>query len=107
MDSKGLPFIGTLYLCLTTNRESIIMYRKVALIFISVVAKSWGVVVQALMTFLVLVFYLSLHNSRRPFITRGLNDAETTSILVSLLTVYCGIFFVTASTKSSPDFNPD
>jgi hypothetical protein len=44
---------------------------------------------------------------RRPFVARALNDIEDLSLMTSVLTIYCGLFFISSKDKTSSDFNPD
>ena len=83
------------------------MYRKIILILVSVVVKSLGMVVQALLVFIILIFFLQLHNMKRPFISRGLNDIESLSLITSTVTIYCGMFFITSKNSSTADFDPN
>jgi hypothetical protein len=39
--------------------------------------------------------------------SRGLNDIETASLMTGLITVYCGIFFVSSKDKTNDDFDPN
>jgi hypothetical protein len=44
---------------------------------------------------------------RRPFIARALNDIEDLSLMTSVITIYCGLFFISSKDITSSDFNPD
>lgn len=61
--------------------ESVNMYRKIAIIFISVFLKLAGVITQALVVFLVLIVFLVLNMKLMPFTFQSLNDMEMLSIL--------------------------
>ena len=74
--------------------EIIIMYRKIVMIFISVFISMYGVISQALIVFILLIAFLILNTKKKPFSTVALNDLETISLLASMITVYCGIFFI-------------
>ena len=74
--------------------ESVNMYRKITVIFISVFLKLAGVITQALVVFLVLIIFLLLNMKLMPFAFQALNDMEILSILTWMLTVYWGIFFL-------------
>jgi hypothetical protein len=74
--------------------ESINMYRKIAVIFVSVFLKLAGVITQALVIFLVLILFLILNIKLMPFTFQALNDMEMISIITSMLTIYCGLFFI-------------
>ena len=68
--------------------ESINMYRKITVIFISVFLKIAGVITQALVIFLVLIIFLILNLKLMPFAFKSLNDMEMLSIITSMLTIY-------------------
>ena len=52
------------------------MFRKVAMIFITIFLSSFGKIVQALAVLLLLIFYLYFTFTRRPYMTRRLNELE-------------------------------
>ena len=56
--------------------ESVIMFRKVAMIFITIFLSSFGKIVQALAVLLLLIVYLYFTFTRRPYMTRRLNELE-------------------------------
>ena len=68
--------------------ESVNMYRKITVIFISVFLKIAGVITQALVIFLVLIVFLILNIKLLPFAFRALNDMEMLSMITSMLTIY-------------------
>ena len=74
--------------------ESVNMYRKITIIFISVFLKLAGVITQALVVFLVLILFLILNIKLMPFSFQALNDMEMLSIITWMLTIYCGLFFL-------------
>ena len=74
--------------------ESVNMYRKITIIFISVFLKLAGVITQALVVFLVLITFLVLNMKLMPFSFQALNDMEMLSILTWMLTIYWGLFFL-------------
>ena len=59
------------------------MFRKVAMIFITVFLSSLGRIVQALAVILLLIFYLFLTIRKKPYTTRRLNSLEIASLLTS------------------------
>lgn len=83
------------------------MYRKILCIFVAVFMNRIGVIVQALVILIILVMYTQLNNMRRPFIARALNDMEDLSLMTSVITIYCGLFFISSKPKTSSDFDPD
>ena len=74
--------------------ETVNMYRKITIIFISVFLKLAGVITQALVVFLVLITFLVLNMKLMPFSFHSLNDMEMLSILTWMLTIYWGLFFL-------------
>lgn len=46
------------------------------------------------MVFLLLIFFLVVGMKKKPYQTQNLNDLEVLSIVVSMLTIFCGIFFI-------------
>jgi len=68
--------------------ESVNMYRKIAIIFISVFLKLAGVITQALVIFLVLILFLILNIKLMPFTFQALNDMEMMSLITCMLTIY-------------------
>eukprot|EP00347_Sterkiella_histriomuscorum_P017868 403347667 len=87
--------------------EIVIMYRKILIIFIAVFVKNFGVIAQALVVFIVLIAFLMTNTEKQPFSTKALNDLETLSLITSMITIYCGIFFVINKPQSWIDQNPD
>ena len=74
--------------------ESVNMYRKISIIFVSVFLKAAGVITQALVIFLVLILFLILNIKLQPFSFRSLNDMEMMSLITSMLTIYWGLFYL-------------
>jgi hypothetical protein len=74
--------------------ESVNMYRKISIIFVSVFLRVAGVITQALVIFLVLILFLILNIKLQPFTFQSLNDMEILSIITSMLTIYCGLFYL-------------
>lgn len=74
--------------------ESVNMYRKIAIIFISVFLRVAGVITQALVVFIVLILFLILNIKLMPFTFSSLNDMEMMSIITCMLTIYCGLFYL-------------
>eukprot|EP00347_Sterkiella_histriomuscorum_P001991 403369895 len=67
---------------------------KIVLIIISVFVSAFGVISQALIVFLLLIAFFFLNSKYRPFSTTSLNDLELMSLVTSIISVYCGLFFV-------------
>jgi len=74
--------------------EVIIMYRKIMVIFIAVFIASFGAITQALFVFLLVIVFLIINMKLKPFTQVALNDLESMSLVASMITVYCGIFFM-------------
>ena len=74
--------------------ENVNMYRKISIIFVSIFLKLAGVITQALVIFLVLIFFLTLNIKLLPFAFNSLNDMEMMSLITSMLTIYCGLFYL-------------
>ena len=86
--------------------EIVIMYRKILMIGISVFMNRIGLIFQALVLLILMVSFLQLNNTLRPFATRDLNDIEDLSMIAGIVTIYCGILFITNKDPSSPSFDP-
>eukprot|EP00347_Sterkiella_histriomuscorum_P008702 403344080 len=87
--------------------EIVIMYRKIILIFVSVFLSTYGVIAQALIVFIILIVFLTFNLKASPFSTLELNDLETLSLISSLITIYCGLFFLSNTKQSLIDVDPD
>lgn len=83
------------------------MFRKVAMIFITVFISSLGRIVQALAVIVLLVFYLFITIRKKPYTTRRLNELEITSLLTSATTIYSGVFFLSSRSEEDPSFTPN
>ena len=70
------------------------MFRKIMIIFIAVFIEVFGTITQALVVFLLLIIFLYLNIKIQPYTFCDLNDMETFSIFTSILTVYCGLFYL-------------
>ena len=85
--------------------EIAIMYRKTMMIFISVFLNRIGLIVQALVILIVLVIFIQINNLKRPYADRALNEIENFSLLTATITIYCGIFFLSAKDPSSASYD--
>ena len=70
------------------------MFRKIMLIFIESFLIQFGVITQALVVFMLLIIFLLLNMTKYPFQTIVLNQLETMSLLTSMISIFCGIFFI-------------
>lgn len=80
------------------------MYRKVAMIFISVFLNGIGTMVQALVVMVLLVFFIIITQRYKPYYSRQLNDLELISLVTSCITFYCGLFFLSSKSPSDVTF---
>eukprot|EP00347_Sterkiella_histriomuscorum_P024148 403332142 len=87
--------------------EIVIMYRKIMLVFVQVFISQYGIIAQALIVFVLLTIFIVINMKKRPFATTDLNDLETLSLLSSLVTIYCGIFFLSNMKQSVIDSDPE
>lgn len=83
------------------------MFRKVAMIFITIFLSTLGQIVQALAVIILLIVYLFMTMRKKPYTTRRLNELEIMSLLVSSVTIYAGVFFLSSRDSSEPSFNPN
>ncbi|CAG9321206.1 unnamed protein product [Blepharisma stoltei] len=84
--------------------EFVIIYRKIIIICCSVFLSTISVHIQALTTIFFLLFCLYLQFVIKPYNGESLNRLEMTSIAVSALTMYCGMYYLTGSLDSSTQF---
>ncbi|CDW82324.1 UNKNOWN [Stylonychia lemnae] len=87
--------------------EIVIMYRKILIIFAAVFISNFGIVAQALIVFFILIIFLLINFKKQPFNTLVLNDLETLSLITSMVTIYCGLFFILNKPKTWIEENPD
>jgi hypothetical protein len=89
---------GFLYKGYKTDKyywEFLTMLRKITIISLSVFLRNFSVRVQALSTFMVIAGSYLLQKEYNPYISDPLNNLERLSIIVSAVTIYSGIFFLT------------
>jgi len=43
---------------------------------------------------MLLIVFLYLNTNWKPFVNRALNSLETLSLISSMVTIYCGLFFI-------------
>ena len=77
--------------------EFIILLRKVLIISCSVFFTNFSVTIQALVVFLIILFSYLLQLKFEPYTLNQLNQMERNSIIVSAITIYSGLFFLTNS----------
>ena len=56
-----------------------------------------------MIVFAILILFLTLNLKVRPFGYDDLNDLETLSVVTQIITIYCGIFFITDVSKTISD----
>jgi hypothetical protein len=74
--------------------EIVIMYRKTICLCLAVFLSGIGIIVQALLLLILMVLFLSLNGAKRPFGERTLNEIENISLATQIVTIYCGLFFI-------------
>lgn len=57
--------------------------------------------------FLLLIIFIVINLKKQPFMTVVLNDLETLSLTVSMLTVYCGLFYLSNTPQKYIDDYPE
>lgn len=91
--------LGFLYNGYTTRSyywEVVMSGRKVIIAFVSIFLTSQGTITQSLVLFVVLVLSIFLNFKVNPFVKRNINRLEIVSLIALIITVYCGIFFLSA-----------
>ena len=83
--------------------EFIIIYRKLLLISIAVFLSRVSDMVQALLAFSILAVSLALQESHTPFKSRSLNVLEFRSLLVSVVTIFCGLYYLSGGLSTGAD----
>jgi hypothetical protein len=94
MVTKREGFIGNSKKIFMTSREFVILYRKIAMVFISVFLVTFGVAIQALCVFGVCFLSLLLQVYGTPFMDPALNDMEKRALANATITLYAGFYFI-------------
>ncbi len=81
--------------------EILVMYRKVFIAFISIFLAAYGTMTQALLLLLFMMFFIFITIRRRPFETMHMNELEVISLFALIVTVYCGLFFLSSRSPTS------
>jgi hypothetical protein len=89
--------------------EPVILVRKMVMVLIATLLTLSGKKIQAMLVFIFMVFCLIIHNAVKPFMSRRLNQIEAVSIIALVISIYCGIFFVTDkdNNKTAKENNND
>ena len=72
--------------------------------FISVFLQSVGTIVQAMVVFVFIAFFMILTSRHQPYLSRKLNELEFFSLLTLSIIFYCGIFFLSARDPTDMTF---
>ena len=81
--------------------EFVILYRKVAVVCFSVFLSTKATDIQAHSLLVVLLVAYLLHRSVQPYTTKQLNQLESRGILVSTVTIYSGMYFISPGISAS------
>jgi predicted outer membrane repeat protein len=74
--------------------EYVVILRKVFIVIPAVFLTSVSLILQAIVIHAVLLIALFIHEIAQPYNSKALNDLEFRSILVGLLSIYCGMSFL-------------
>lgn len=83
--------------------EMVLIYRKVVLIFIQMFLVQRGKIVQALVTVFLLIASVVALRYLQPYTKSYLNHLELFSLVISSLSVYFGVFFISRKTIISSE----
>ena len=75
--------------------EVVLISRKVLIIASAVFLSTVSPESQVLVNLLILAVSLMVHSQLQPYYTRTLNSMETYSLIVAIITMYAGMFYVT------------
>ena len=75
--------------------EFVILYRKILIITVAVFLTNISTSIQALTVMMLLIAAFSLQIKHKPFAIAEMNDLEVRGILVSAVTIYCGLYYMT------------
>ena len=89
----GFLFSG--YKAKTFFWEVIVMYRKIFIIMTSVFLSTVSSEAQVLVVIFIVVVNLFLQIQFQPYFTTTLNKMENFSLLVAIVTIYTGMYYVT------------
>ena len=81
--------------------EVVSIIRKELIAAISALLIQEGTLVQSLLLLLILFFFIFLTIKVKPYERPLLNNLELLSLLILMLTVFCGLFFLTAEDSAS------
>jgi len=49
---------------------------------------------------MLLILFLIINTKKKPFVSLALNDLETYSLAASMITIYCGLYFISDMKES-------
>lgn len=81
--------------------ETVLHERKILVAFISIFLTSQGTLVQSLVLLFLLGIFIYITLKIRPFEDRTANQLEVVSLLALIVTVYAGIFYLSASQRGT------
>ncbi len=84
--------------------EFIILYRKILIIFCSTFLSAISTRFQALSISILLIITFYIHQKSNPFVDLSMNEMEKRSILVSTVTIYCGLYYINQEIDSASRF---
>lgn len=84
--------------------ETFMSLRKVLIAFISIFLTSQGTMLQSLVLFIVLIVSIFINFKVNPYNERKINRLEIISLIALIVTVYCGIFFLSARNPSKLEY---
>lgn len=76
------------------------------LIFVCIFISNYGIITQALVVFLIMIIFLVLNSRKKPFVNDSFYDLETLSLITSIVTVYCGLFYIADTGNYSNSDSP-
>ena len=82
------------------------MFRKVTIIFISVLLQGLGTRIQAFSVFFVIIVFIMITARHKPYLSRQMNDLELISLVTSGVTISSRVFFLSSLDSSLLNFNP-
>lgn len=81
--------------------EIVIIYRKILVISASIVFGSLTVELQTLSVLIILLIASYMQTELNPFLDKNMNKMEFRSIIVSIVTIYCGLYYLTPNVSDT------
>jgi len=98
-ETYGFLFNG--YKRKTYYWEIVISVRKLMIVIFSQLIAPIGNQIQAFIMLLFTFFFIMLNIRERPFITHQLNFLDNMSLICCLITIYCGLFFLSETPNTA------